>query len=46
MRLVFAAALIVALNVMDVDAGDEVICSPYTFIATYNAILNSRALPA
>jgi perosamine synthetase len=28
-----------------VDAGDEVIVSPYTFIATYNAILNARALP-
>jgi perosamine synthetase len=31
--------------VMDVDAGDEVIVSPYTFIATYNAILNAKALP-
>jgi dTDP-4-amino-4,6-dideoxygalactose transaminase len=38
-------ALMVALHVMDVDAGDEVICSPYTFIATYNAILNAKALP-
>ncbi len=38
-------ALIVSLHVMDVDAGDEVIVSPYTFIATYNAILNRRALP-
>ena len=38
-------ALIVSLHVMDVDAGDEVICSPYTFIASYNAILNSKALP-
>lgn len=38
-------ALIVSLNVMDVDAGDEVIVSPYTFIATYNAILNRKALP-
>jgi dTDP-4-amino-4,6-dideoxygalactose transaminase len=38
-------ALMVSLHVMDVDAGDEVIVSPYTFIATYNAILNSRALP-
>ena len=37
-------ALMVSLHVMDVDAGDEVICSPYTFIATYNAILNSKAL--
>jgi dTDP-4-amino-4,6-dideoxygalactose transaminase len=38
-------ALLVALQVMDVDAGDEVIVSPFTFIATYNAILNQRALP-
>ena len=38
-------ALMVSLHVMDVDAGDEVIVSPYTFIASYNAILNSRALP-
>jgi dTDP-4-amino-4,6-dideoxygalactose transaminase len=28
-----------------VDAGDEVIVSPYTFIATYNAVLNAKALP-
>jgi dTDP-4-amino-4,6-dideoxygalactose transaminase len=38
-------ALTVALHVMNVDAGDEVIVSPYTFIATYNAILDRRALP-
>ena len=38
-------SLIVSLHVMDVDAGDEVICSPYTFIATYNAILTNKALP-
>ncbi len=38
-------ALMVSLHVMDVDAGDEVIVSPYTFIATYNAILNTKALP-
>lgn len=38
-------ALIVGLHVMDVDAGDEVIVSPYTFIATYNAILSMKALP-
>ena len=38
-------SLIVSLHVMDVDAGDEVICSPYTFIATYNAILANKALP-
>jgi dTDP-4-amino-4,6-dideoxygalactose transaminase len=38
-------SLLVALHVMDVDAGDEVIVSPYTFIATYNAILINKALP-
>ncbi len=38
-------ALLVSLQVMDVDAGDEVIVSPYTFIATYNAILINKALP-
>lgn len=38
-------ALTVALHVMGVDAGDEVIVSPYTFIATYNAVLMHKALP-
>ena len=38
-------ALITALHVIGVDAGDEVITSPYTFIATYNAILSHKALP-
>ena len=38
-------SLITALHVMGVDAGDEVIVSPYTFIATYNAILIHKALP-
>jgi perosamine synthetase len=38
-------ALIVAMHVLDVDAGDEVIVSPFTFIASYNAILILRALP-
>ena len=38
-------ALIVSLHVMDVQAGDEVIVSPYTFIASYNAILAHMALP-
>ena len=39
------AALETALHVMGVDAGDEVIVSPYTFIATYNVVLNQKALP-
>jgi dTDP-4-amino-4,6-dideoxygalactose transaminase len=38
-------ALIVGMHVLDVDAGDEVIVSPFTFIASYNAILINRALP-
>jgi len=38
-------ALITALHVMGVDAGDEVITSPYTFVATYNTILMHKALP-
>lgn len=39
------SALLVSLHVLDIDAGDEVIVSPFTFIATYNAILTSKALP-
>lgn len=38
-------ALITALYVNGVDAGDEVIVSPYTFIATYNAVFLNKALP-
>jgi dTDP-4-amino-4,6-dideoxygalactose transaminase len=38
-------ALITALHAAGVDAGDEVIVSPYTFIATYNAIMVHKALP-
>jgi dTDP-4-amino-4,6-dideoxygalactose transaminase len=38
-------ALITALHVLGVDAGDEVIVSPYTFIATYNVVFNQKALP-
>jgi len=38
-------ALQVGLHVLDVDAGDEVIVSPYTFNATFNAVLDSTALP-
>jgi len=38
-------ALLVALHVLGVDAGDEVLVSPYTFIATYNVILMNKALP-
>jgi dTDP-4-amino-4,6-dideoxygalactose transaminase len=38
-------ALMVGMHVLDVDAGDEVIVSPFTFIASYNAILLHKALP-
>lgn len=38
-------ALLVALHVSGVDAGDEVLVSPYTFIATYNVIFMNKALP-
>ncbi len=38
-------ALITSMHVMGVDAGDEVITSPFTFIATYNTILMLKALP-
>jgi len=38
-------ALITSLHVLGVDAGDEVIVSPYTFIASYNSILAHKALP-
>jgi dTDP-4-amino-4,6-dideoxygalactose transaminase len=38
-------ALSTALHVMDIDAGDEVIISPYTFIATYNVVFSKKALP-
>jgi len=38
-------ALLTAMNVLGVDAGDEVLVSPFTFIATYNVIFATRALP-
>jgi len=38
-------ALITSLHTLGVDAGDEVIVSPFTFIATYNVIFNQKALP-
>ncbi len=38
-------ALITSLHALGIDAGDEVIVSPYTFIATYNAVLIHKALP-
>ena len=38
-------ALITALHVLGVDAGDEVIVSPYTFLASYTVICMVKALP-
>ena len=38
-------ALLTAMHVLDVGVGDEVIVSPYTFIATYNVLIGSSALP-
>ena len=40
-----STALLTSLHVAGVDAGDEVIASPYTFIATYQTILVHKALP-
>lgn len=39
------AALVVSLNVLGVEPGDEVIIPPYTFIATANVVLRQYALP-
>jgi perosamine synthetase len=36
-------ALIAALDVLDLQPGDEVITSPFTFVATVNAIIESGA---
>ena len=38
-------ALLVALHVLGIDAGDEVLVSPFTFIATYNVIFMNKSLP-
>jgi dTDP-4-amino-4,6-dideoxygalactose transaminase len=39
------SALSVALHGVGVEAGDEVIVPPYTFVATVNAVLEQCALP-
>jgi len=38
-------ALLVAMHVLGIDAGDEVLVAPYTFIATFNVVFLSKALP-
>ncbi len=38
-------ALFTALNVLGVRAGDEVLVTPFTFIATINVIVRQHALP-
>lgn len=38
-------ALIIALNQLNIRAGDEVIVPPYTFIATVSAVLATGAMP-
>lgn len=39
------SALLISLNVLDVQAGDEVLIPPYTFTATVNVVLRQHALP-
>jgi len=40
-----SAALKVALTALDVGPGDEVICPAFTFMATYEAVLEVGAIP-
>ena len=38
-------ALYISLNMLGIDAGDEVLLPPFTFVATVNVILRQHALP-
>jgi perosamine synthetase len=40
-----STALMLSLDALGVDAGDEVLVSPYTFIATYNVVFYRKILP-
>ena len=40
-----STALMTSMKALGVDAGDEVIVSPFTFIASYNVIFMIKALP-
>ena len=39
------SALMTSLSMLGVAAGDEVIVTPYTFVATVNAVLQAHAVP-
>jgi 8-amino-3,8-dideoxy-alpha-D-manno-octulosonate transaminase len=39
------AALITAMNALGIGAGDEVILPPFTFVATFEAVLQAGAIP-
>jgi perosamine synthetase len=38
-------ALVIALNQLGIEAGDEVLVTPYTFIASVSSILSNGAMP-
>ena len=40
-----STALMISMDALGVEAGDEVLISPYTFIATYNVVFFRKALP-
>jgi perosamine synthetase len=39
------SALMVSLRALGIDAGDEVLVSPFTFVASHNVIFMNKALP-